>query len=90
MTRYKFLQLIATILLVGCAVRNNLSPDTPTAQDAVGAVSATATPSIQAQREEILRQIRQAAASYNSFVEDEKKTGTYDIVNLGDGKCRVS
>lgn len=92
MTRYNFVLFIATILLVGCATQNNLPTDTPTARSTVVDVTAietetpTATPSIQAQREEILRQIRQDVADYNSFIEDEKKTGVYHIVDLGDGK----
>jgi hypothetical protein len=86
MARNKFVLLIVAILLVGCSTHNNFPTDMPTATKVVVIVSATPTPSIQAQREEILQQIRQAAADYNSLVEDEKKTGTYETVNLGHGK----
>jgi Na+-transporting NADH:ubiquinone oxidoreductase subunit NqrC len=49
---------------------------TPTATKAVVIVAATPTPSIQAKKEEILRQIRQAATDYNSLVDDEKRPGS--------------
>ena len=86
MARNKFVLLIVTILLVGCSTHNNFPTDTPTATKVVAIVSATPTPSIQAQREEILLQIRQAAAEYNSYVENEKKTGDYETSNLGPEK----
>jgi hypothetical protein len=73
-------------VLIGCATQNTLPTDAPTPTKFVLIVSATPTPSIQAQREEILRQIRQAAADYNSLVDDEKKTGDYEASNLGPGK----
>ena len=86
MSRYIFTVLIATILLVGCATQNNLPTDTPTTQEAIVTASATVTPSIQAQREEILQQITQDVADYNSLVDDEKKTGVSETSNLGNGK----
>jgi len=86
--------IIATFLLGGCATQTNLPTNTPSASQTVVDVAtaratvatATATPSIQAQTEEILLQIRQAAADYNSLVEDEKKTGDYETSNFGPEK----
>ena len=90
--QYKFVSLIVTILLVGCATPNSLPTNTPTVRSTIVDVTATeietstATPSIQAQREEILRQIRRDVDDYNAYIEDKKKTGVYHIVDLGDGK----
>jgi hypothetical protein len=78
---------MVTILLVGCAAHTALPTNTPltsqTVVDVATATVATATPSIQSQKEEILRQIRQDVADYNSLVEDEKKTGVSETSNLG-------
>jgi hypothetical protein len=94
MAQCKFLFLMVTILLVGCASQSVLPTNPPSASltvvdvatAAATVATATPTPSIQAQKEEILRQIRQAATDYNSLVDDEKKTGEYEATNLGPGK----
>jgi len=72
------------ILLVGCATQTALPTNPPPASQTLVDIatvtatiaSATATPSIQAQKEEILRQMRQAATDYNSLVDDEKRPGS--------------
>jgi hypothetical protein len=94
MAQYKFLLLMVIILLVGCATQTALPTNPPPASQTLVDIatvtatiaSATATPSIQAQKEEILRQMRQAATDYNSLVDDEKKTGVYEASNLVPGK----
>ena len=94
MARNKFVLSIVVILLIGCATQKTLPTDTPSASQTVvdvvtataPVVTATPTPLIQSQKEEILRQIRQDVADYNSLVEDEKKTGVYEASNLVPGK----
>ena len=86
MSRDKLVFLLIFILLGGCAAQHNLPASTATATPIATKPSATPTPSIQAQREAILQQIRQAAADYNSSIEDEKKIGNFIPSNLGHGK----
>ncbi len=81
------LKLIVLLILSSCQSNVSVRPSPIVIERTIKPIQLTNTsvPSVGDKEAKIIEQIKQAASTYNQFVEDEKKTGNFNAIVLQDG-----
>jgi len=81
-----FITSLAFFILAACQGNVTAQPASETTSLPKQPIQQTNTPlPVSSKKEEVIKRINQVAASYNQFVENEKKTGNIELVNSQNG-----